>query len=380
MTAPLDGSGADGGYQILVVDDTPQNVRLLADLLAARGYAISTAASGAEALESVAKETPDLVLLDVVMPEISGYEVCRRIRKDPRTRMIPVVMVTALDPDEERIKGIEAGADDFLPKPIRTAELLARVRSLLRIRDLHEQVRRHADELASLNDTLERRVRDQVAEIRNLERLKRFFSPQIADLIAGERDDLLKPHRRNVVVLFADLRGFTAFSEAAEPEEVMQVLSEYHREMGPLIVRYGATLERFAGDGLMAFFNDPIEQADPEERAIRMALEMQEAVGECRRRWLRLGHDLGLGIGVTSGYAMLGVIGFEDRWDYAAIGTVTNVAARLCDAADHGQVLISDRLLAALEDRVESEPVGELPLKGIRRPLRTHNVLRLRDR
>jgi adenylate cyclase len=368
-----------GPHRILVVDDTAQNVRLLADILAARDYAVSTAASGREALEQLDKEMPDLVLLDVVMPEMSGYEVCRRIRENPVSRMVPVVLVTALDLDEERIKGIEAGADDFLPKPIRVTELLARVRSLLRIRDLHEQVRGHVVELARLNDTLEQRVAEQVMQIRSLERLKRFFSPQIADLIAGNRDELLKPHRRNVVVLFADLRGFTAFAQGAEPEDVMHVLREYHGVMGGLITEYGATLERFAGDGLMAFFNDPIEVPNPEERAVRMAIDMQAAASELLPRWLRLGHELGLGIGIANGYAMLGVIGFEHRWDYAAIGTVTNVAARLCAAANHGQILISDRLLATLGEFIESESVGELSLKGIRRPLATHNVLRLKS-
>src|SRR5881296_2281515 len=231
--------------KILVVDDTPQNVKLLADLLAVKGYAVATAASGAQALEKIETEQPDLVLLDVVMPEMSGYEVCRKIRGNPVTVTLPVVMVTALDPEQERVKGIEAGADEFLTKPINQPELLARVKSLLRIKLLH-------DELAEWNRTLERRVEEQVAQLERLARLKRFFSPQLAELIvSGGAEDPLKSHRREITVVFVDLRGFTAFAETAPPEEVMGVLHEYHREMGRLILECEGTLEHFAGDGLM---------------------------------------------------------------------------------------------------------------------------------
>jgi class 3 adenylate cyclase len=365
--------------RILVVDDTPHNVKLLADLLAARGYLVVTAASGAEALERLAAQPPDLVLLDVVMPGMSGYEVCRAIRAAEATRLLPVVMVTALDPSEERVKGIEAGADDFLAKPIQTAELLARVRSLLRIRELHETVRAQAEQLAAWNRTLETRVAEQLERVGRLERFKGFFSPQIADLIAGDGRGLLEPHRRLVTVVFLDLRGFTSFSESAEPEEIVELLREYHAEMGRLVLEHEGTLERFTGDGLMIFFNDPVEIAEPELRAVTMALRMRERGGELLSRWKRLGHELGLGIGITSGYATLGLIGFEGRWDYAALGSVTNHSARLCDAARPGQILVSDRVLAAVESCVHAEPLGELELKGMRRPSRTHNVLALRE-
>lgn len=357
--------------KILVVDDTPQNVKLLCDLLAAKGYDVVSASSGPEALERLAKDAPDLVLLDVVMPEMSGYEVCRVIREKPETRLLPVVMVTALDPAEERVKGIEAGADEFLSKPINAGELLARVRSLLRIRALHE-------ELEDWGRTLERRVEQQVDELRRLERLRRFFSPQVAELIAGEDGSHLQPHRRLVTVAFLDLRGFTSFAEQAEPEELMQVLGEYHAEMGRLVIEHEGTLERFTGDGLMIFFNDPIEVPDPEVRAVRMAVAMRDAYSHLHDRWARSGHDLGLGIGIERGYATLGVIGFEGRSDYAAIGRVTNQAARLCAAAEADQILVSDRLLAEVESIVTSEPVGELELKGMRKPVATHNVIRLR--
>jgi adenylate cyclase len=366
--------------KILVVDDTVRNVKLLADLLAVKGYAVVTAASGQEALDKIEPERPDLVLLDVVMPEMSGYEVCRKIREIPETRMLPVVMVTALDPSEERIKGIEAGADDFLTKPINQAELLARVRSLLRIKELYDTVQAQATQLADWNQNLERRVQEQLGQLERLERLKRFFSPQLADLIvAGGAEDPLKTHRREVTVVFLDLRGFTAFAETAEPEEVMGVLREYHAAMGKQILAHEGTLERFTGDGMMIFFNDPVPVANPAERAIRMALAMRENVAELTAKWRRLGYDLDFGVGIAQGYATIGGIGFEGRWDYGAIGTVTNLASRLCGEAKPSQILVSQRLLGAVEELVDVEPVGELTLKGFHRAITAHNVLGLKD-
>ena len=365
--------------KILVVDDTPRNVKLLADLLTVKGYSVVTAASGREGLASVDREQPDLVLLDVVMPEMSGYEVCRAIRAQPATAMLPVIMVTALDPGEERVKGIEAGADDFLTKPINQPELLARVRSLLRVKELYDKVQAQAVELSEWNKTLEHRVQDQVTQLERLGRLKRFFSPQLAELIvAGGADDPLKTHRREVTVVFLDLRGFTAFAETAEPEEVMGVLREYHAEMGKLILEHEGTLERFAGDGMMIFFNDPVPVPNPAERAIRMALVMRERVQELTVKWRKLGYDLDFGVGIAQGYATIGAIGFEGRWDYGAIGTVTNLAARLCGEAKPGQILVPQRLVGGVDELIESQSVGELLLKGFHRPIAAFNVLRLK--
>jgi adenylate cyclase len=359
--------------RLLVVDDTPVNVKLLADLLGAKGYAVSTAASGPEALSQIEKQSPDLVLLDVMMPGMSGYDVCRKLRENPATALLPVVMVTALDPTQERVKGIEAGADDFLTKPINQPELLARVRSLLRIKQLH-------DELADLTRSLERRVQEQVAQLERLGRLKRFFSPHLAELIvAGGTEDPLRTHRREITVVFVDLRGFTAFAETAEPEEVMSMLREYHESMGQLILEHEGTLERFTGDGMMVFFNDPLPVPNPPERALRMALGMRHRVTALSVGWRKRGWELGLGVGIAQGYATLGAIGFEGRWDYGAIGTVTNLAARLCGEARAGQILISQRLLATIDGLVECEPVGELTLKGFQRPVTGFNVLRTKD-
>ncbi len=330
--------------RILVVDDTPRNVKLLADLLTVKGYAVDTAASGQEALDSIGKNHPDLVLLDVVMPGMTGYEVCRRIRANPETHMLPVVMVTALDPKEERVKGIEAGADDFLSKPINQPELLARVKSLLRIKSLHDQ-------LDEANRTLEERVRRQVDQLENLGRLKRFFSPQLAELILnGGAEDPLNSHRREITVVFIDLRGFTAFAETAEPEEVMSVLRDYHARMGEIILAHEGTLERFTGDGMMVFFNDPVPVPDAPQRAVRMALDMRLQLVELSQRWRERGFDLDFGAGIAQGYATIGAIGFEGRLDYGAIGTVTNLAARLCGDAAPGQILVSRRVLTSVQD------------------------------
>jgi adenylate cyclase len=329
--------------RILVVDDTPMNLKLLAGILGGHGYDVITASSGAAALGLVAKERPDLVLLDVVMPEMSGYEACRRLRAEEATRLLPIIMVTALDPGEERIKGIEAGADDFLTKPINQPELLARVRSLLRIKALH-------DELGELNRTL---------------------------IVAGDAADPLQSHRREVTVVFLDLRGFTAFAETAEPEEVMAVLREYHAEMGKLILASEGTLERFTGDGMMIFFNDPVEVSDPAARAVRMAAAMRERIAGLTEAWRKRGFDLDFGIGIAQGYATIGAIGFEGRLDYGAIGTVTNLASRLCGEAKPGQILLSQRVAGGVEGIARVEPVGELTLKGFQRPVKAYNVIRL---
>ena len=365
--------------KILVVDDSADQVEILADLLQANGYAVCTAATGPEALAQIEREQPDLVLLDVMMPGMTGYEVCRKIREDPATVFLPVVMLTAVDANVERINGIEAGADDFLTKPPNHPELLARVRSLIRIKQLHDTVQTQAVQLSEWNKTLEARVREQVSQLERLERLKRFFSPHLAELIVtGGAGDPLKSHRRQISVVFIDLRGFTAFAEITEPEEVMDVLWEYHAEMGTVILKHEGTLERFTGDGMMVFFNDPVLVLNPEERAVRMAVAMRDRVATLQTKWAKRGYTLGLGAGITAGYATIGAIGFEGRRDYAAIGTVTNLAARLCGEAQPGQILISQRFYSAVEPLVEAEPVGELSFKGFHRPLQAYNIRRLR--
>jgi len=356
--------------KILVVDDTPLNIKLLGDLLAAKGYAVTTAQNGEEALAKLAADVPDLVLLDVMMPGLSGYDVCRRIRDNAQTALLPVVMVTSLDPQQERVHGIEAGADDFLSKPINQQELLARVRSLLRVKSLQDEVRTQAEALKHWNVALEDRVREQVEQLQRLSQLKRFFAPAVADAIvsAGEQS-ILAPHRREICYLFVDLRGFTAFTDAAEPEEVEAVLHDYHATMGPLIAEHEGTLDRFAGDGILVFFNDPLPIPDPGKRAAQMALAMRNAFGALRERWAQNGYDLDIGMGLARGYATLGAFGFEGRFDYSAIGGVVNLAARLCGEAKPGQILIDQRMRAALGDSFVAEAVGKIALKGFAQPI-----------
>ena len=362
--------------KILIVDDVALNVKLLADLLGAKGYLTVTASSGVQGLEQLEKEAPDLILLDVMMPGMSGYEVCQAIRANPAHAVLPIVLVTALDPGKERVKGLEAGADDFLTKPVNQAELLARVRSLLRIKHFHDEVTRQKAELADWNRTLEARVAEGVQQLEQVGRLKRFFSPQLADLIvAGGTDDPMKSHRREITVVFLDLRGFTAFTETADPEEVMGVLGEYHEAMGQLILQHEGTLERFSGDGIMIFFNDPVRIDDPAQRAASMALAMQQALRQLSGGWKKRGYDLLMGVGIAQGFATIGGIGFSGRMDYGAIGTVTNLAARLCGEAKGGEILLSQRVMGALNDAFPTEPAGELTLKGFQRPVPAFRLL-----
>jgi class 3 adenylate cyclase len=300
---------------------------------------------------------------------------------------MPIILVTAKADSKDIVAGREAGGDEYLTKPVDQAALVARVKSMLRSKALHDTVQEQAGrleaqaaQLAEWNRTLEQRVADQLAELERVGRLKRFFSPQLAELIvAGGTEDPLKTHRREITVVFLDLRGFTAFAETSEPEEVMGVLREYHIEMGKLILEHEGTLERFTGDGMMIFFNDPVPVPNPAERAIWMAVAMRERVGELISKWRKLGYELNFGVGIAQGYATIGAIGFEGRWDYGAIGTVTNLAARLCGEAKPGQLLVAQRVLGALEDQVQADPVGELPLKGFSRPVPVYNVVALRD-
>ena len=373
--------------RILITDDQPMNVDILQSRLAVHGYEILTATDGEEALATARAQLPDLILLDIMMPKMDGIEVCRLLKEDGALPFMPIIMVTAKADSKDIVAGLEAGADEYLTKPVDQAALVARVQSMLRIKALHDTVQEQATrletqslQLAEWNRTLEQRVSDQLAELERIGRLKRFFSPQLAELIvsAGE-DRLLESHRREVTVVFCDLRGFTAFAEITEPEEVMGVLREYHTSLGELIFRFEGTLERFAGDGLMVFFNDPVPCPDPAARAVRMAVAMRHRVGELTETWRKRGHQLDFGVGIAQGYATLGKIGFEGRFDYAAIGTVTNLAARLCGEAEGGQILISQRVCAAVEALVIAEPVGDLALKGFVKPVPAFSIRELKD-
>ncbi len=375
--------------RILVVDDSPNNLEVLRVRLNAQGYEVVTAVDGEEALARARELEPDLVLLDVMMPKLDGISVLKQIKKDEMLRFIPVILVTAKADTRDVVSGLEAGGDDYLTKPYEQAALVARVRSLLRIKELHDTVQAQAtklkeqtEQLSSWNRLLEERVATQLAEIERIGRLQRFLAPQVVQMIASSEaaDSMLASHRREITVLFCDLRGFTAFTETSEPEEVMAVLREYHESLGELIFRYEGMLDRFVGDGIMVVFNDPIPCADHTERAVRLALEMRERVDELATQWRRHGHDLGFGIGIAACYATLGQIGFEQRREYTAIGSVTNLASRLCDEARPGQIVINQRAFSAVEQWVEAAPVGELSLKGFNRPIAAHEILSWRDR
>jgi adenylate cyclase len=366
--------------RILVVDDMPANVHILQLRLAAQGYEVLTATDGEQALATAREALPDLILLDVMMPKVDGLEVCRRLRADPSFPFTPIIMVTAKADPKDVVAGLEAGGDEYLTKPVDQVALVARVKSMLRIKELHDSVEALSAQRAEWNRTLEQRVETQVAQLDRLSRLKRFFSPQLAEMIVdGSAGDPLQTHRRDVTVVFLDLRGFTSFSETAEPEEVMGVLREFHAAMGALILAHEGTLERFSGDGMMVFFNDPVPVPDAPERAVRMALAMRDRAQELGARWRKRGHDLDMGIGIAQGFATIGAIGFEGRLDYGAIGTVTNLAARLCGVAKAGQILVSQRLLGAVEPLVTVEPVGEMPFKGFSKPVPVINVVGLKD-
>jgi adenylate cyclase len=354
--------------RILVVDDVADNVEILRMRLTSLGYEVVVADDGEQALTQARATLPDLILLDIMMPKIDGLEVVRRLKADASLPFIPVILVTAKASQKDVIAGLDAGGDDYLTKPVDHGALVARVRAMLRIKALH-------DEVQALNRGLETKVRAQVEELERVGRLRRFLAPQLAQAIVSAGDEkVLENHRREIVALFCDLRGFTSFSETAEPEDIMALLGEYHGAVGPLIRKYEGTLDRFTGDGMMVFFNDPLPCPDAPERAARLALEMRDAVAALGEGWNKRGHRLGFGIGMAQGYATLGRIGFEDRFDYTAIGAVINLAARLCAEATDGQILVSGRLASSVGNIVEAEDLGERQLRGMARPAPIANL------
>ena len=370
--------------RILAVDDMPTNLEILRVRLEAQGYEVITAEDGEEALAKARELEPDLVLLDIMMPKLDGIAVLKQLKQDAMLRFVPIILVTAKSDVRDVVSGLDSGGDEYLTKPFEHAALTARVRSLLRVKELHDTVQHQAaklkeqtEQLSSWNRLLEERVAEQLMEIERIGRLKRFLAPQVAQMIASSDlpDSVLASHRQEITVLFCDLRGFTNFTETSEPEEVMAVLRDYHENLGELIFRYEGTLERFLGDGIMIVFNDPIPCVDHTERAIRLALDMRERVNELGTQWRRKGHELGFGIGIATGFATVGQIGFQERREYTAIGSVINLASRLCDEAATGQIVIPARVLASIEQSVKVKALGELTLKGFDKPLAAYDVL-----
>jgi class 3 adenylate cyclase/CheY-like chemotaxis protein len=370
---------------ILIADDNEANLDILETRIGSQGYAVITARDGEETLARARADLPDLILLDVMMPKLDGFEVCRRLKADKSLPFMPIILVTAKTETKDVVTGLDMGADEYLTKPVDQAALVARVRSILRTKSLHDTVQEQASrlslqaqELAQWNRTLEQKVAAQVAQLERLGRLRRFLPRQVAELVVSSgQESLLESHRREISVVFCDLRGFTAFAEVAEPEEVMDVLRAYHAAAGRLNDKYEGTLARFLGDGLMVFFNDPVPCPDPAVRAVKLAVELRTAVDQLANGWAKRGYQLGFGVGIAQGYATLGRIGFKDRLDYTAIGTVVNQAARLCGQAQAGEILITQRVAASAEGTIEVEPLGELSLKGLRQPVTIFRLLRV---
>jgi class 3 adenylate cyclase len=355
----------------LVVDDSAVNRLILEKLLEGLGLKVIQAENGALALELLAAEAGgvDVVLLDVLMPELDGYQTLAAMKADDATRHIPVLIVSGVEELDSVVRCIELGATDYLPKPINASILAARINASLAAKRLHDVEQESFERQAALNRTIQRQK----------EELSRFLSPQVAALVSSaDGEQLLAGHRREITVAFCDLRGFTAFAERADPEELMTLLSQYHHMMGTAITEHGGTLEHFAGDGVMVFFNDPIPQDDHVERAVRMAIAMREHFDDLAAAWRQQGYELGFGVGIAVGHATLGRIGYDGRHDYGAIGNVTILASRLSSQAAAGQILLSPHAQALLQELIESEPVGELTLKGLTQPVLASNVVAMR--
>jgi adenylate cyclase len=375
VTSPTDRVATDDRQagRVLVADDSAVNRKLLVQLLGRLGLQSIEVEDGAAALAVLHADGPagiDVVLLDVVMPELDGFETLAAIKADETLRDLPVIMVSGVDELDSVVRCIEMGATDYLLKPLNPQILGARINASLAAKRLRDLDKEYLERQTALTATIER----QRVE------LSRFLSPQVAALVSSPQgEQLLAGHRRQITAVFCDLRGFTAFAETAEPEELFGVLRDYHEAMGALIVEHGGTLEHFAGDGIMIFFNDPVLQPDHVERAIRMAVAMRERFADLAVRWRKLGYELAFGVGIAVGYATLGRIGFDGRFDYGAIGNAVILASRLSSEAKGGQILLSQRAFAAVEEMVEAESVGELALKGFSRPVPAVNVIALRN-
>ncbi len=374
-TSPTDRFATDGrpAGRVLVADDSAVNRKLLVQLLGRLGLQSIEVEDGAAALAVLHADGPagiDVVLLDVVMPELDGFETLAAIKADEALRDLPVIMVSGVDELDSVVRCIEMGATDYLSKPLNPQILGARINASLAAKRLRDLDKEYLERQTALTATIERQR----------EELSRFLSPQVAALVSSPHgEQLLAGHRRQITAVFCDLRGFTAFAETADPEEVFAVLRDYHEAMGALIVGHGGTLEHFAGDGIMIFFNDPVLQPDHVERAVRMAVAMRARFADLAVRWRKLGYELAFGVGIAVGYATIGRIGFDGRFDYGAIGNAVILASRLSSEAMGGQILLSQRAFAAVEDVVEADSVGELALKGFSRPVPAVNVIALRN-
>ena len=360
------------GGRVLVVDDTAFNRRLLVRLLTSIGHQAIEAEHGRAALDILRDpdvEPVDVVLLDIVMPEMDGYETLAILKADERLRDLPVIVISGVDELASVVRCIQMGAADYLPKTVAPEILRARIEASMAGKRLHDLER----------ETLAQQTRMLATIDRQRSELARFLSPQVAALVSSaDGEAMLVGHRREITAMFCDLRNFTTFSEAAEPEEVLGFLRAYHGVMGPLIVEHEGTMEHFAGDGFMTFFNNPVLQPDHAARAVGLAVAMRERFAELSADWRKRGYVLEIGIGMATGYATLGRIGFEGRYDYGAIGPVIIQAARLSGEAGPREILISHRTYVAAEAVVDAEPAGDRFLKGFSRPIPVYAVAGMR--
>lgn len=369
--------------KILIADDEPEIRSEIIECLKEEGHACIEAATGVEAVDLAFAEKPDLILLDVNMPGLDGRQACERIKAETSLSFTPVIMITALSDTSHIVAGLAAGADDYLTKPVNPDELIARVNSMLRIKTLHDKVRTQgkklklqSKKLLEWNQKLKERVQSQVVKLEKIGKFERFLAPQLAEVIGKTGgEEMFKSHRQNVTVVFCDIRGFTKFSVESDPEEVMEVLREFHTVMERNIHKFQGTLASFAGDGLMVFFNDPFPQPEHPSIAVRMALSMRSEVRVLLDIWSNRGIELGFGVGIATGYATLGLVGFKKRVDYTAIGTVTNLSARLCDRARNGEILVESRIKMKLDDSFKVSPGEMAEFKGFPKSIQIYNVL-----
>lgn len=354
--------------KILVVDDNPQNVQIMKARLTTQDYDVSEAFDGEEALKMVELILPDLILLDVMMPKMDGFQVCEKLKSNDKTKLIPIIIVSARSGTEDILKGLELGADEYLPKPFEHQELLSRVKNMLKLRMAQK-------ELQALNQGLEKKVQDQVKAVQASKQLERYFSPLVVKSILERGETKLLNSRKLLTIFVSDIDNFTGISELSEPEDVINLLNEYFSEMSKITFKYGGTLDKFLGDGILIFFGDPIPQEDHAKRAVEMGIEMQSKIEELREHWKVAGHDLRVSIGIVTGYVTVGNIGPEDRLDYTVIGNQVNVAFRLCSEANPGDILVGHRTQSLVEKDFNFDKVGEITVKGIKSPITTYKVV-----
>lgn len=347
---------------VLVVDDDPLNRSMLSMSLGREGHDVLEAVDGNDAIDVLGRVSVDLVLTDIEMPGMDGNGLLRHRAADDALRAIPFIVLSGVDEMRSIVECIKLGAEDYLHKPFDPVLLHARVGACL-------DKKRMTDELRDWNVLLQQRVDEKVREVERLNVLRRFVTPQLAEALVTGGDEILRSHRREITVLFCDLRGFTAFAETAEPEEVMGVLHEFHAAVEPMIFEHDGTIAQFTGDGMLVFFNDPVPCVEPAWQAVQLAVAMRDRTTELSEVWRRHGTELTLGIGIAVGYATCGEIGFDGRTEYTAIGTVVNLAARICAIAPGGEIYVTNRVHAAIEDRVLATVLGEVEFKGLSRPV-----------